>query len=175
MLTTILLILAGIVAIILVLAALKPATFRVVRSATIEAPPEKIFGLLDDFHNWPAWSPWEKLDPGMQRTHSGTARGVGAKYHWLGNKKVGEGSMEILESTPPLRLKIKLDFIRPFEGHNITEFSLAPTGSATTVTWDMVGPSALMMRVMGLFMNMDQMIGKDFEAGLANLKAQVEG
>ena len=175
MLTSILLVLAGIIVIILALAAMKPATFRVVRTATIAAPPEKIFGLLDDFHNWAGWSPWEKLDPAMQRTHSGAASGVGAKYAWLGNKKVGEGSMEILESTAPLRLKIKLDFIKPFEGHNITEFSLAPTGSATTVTWDMVGPSAFMMRVMGLFMNMDQMIGKDFESGLANLKAQVEG
>jgi len=175
MLTTVLLILAGIVVIILGLAAMKPPTFRVVRTTTIAAPPERIFGLLDDFHNWPAWSPWEKLDPGMQRTHSGAASGVGAHYAWAGNKKVGEGKMEILESTPPLRLKIKLDFIKPFEGHNITEFSLAPTGSATTVTWAMTGPSALMMRVLGLFMNMDQMIGKDFETGLANLKAQVEG
>ncbi len=175
MLTTILLILAAIIALILGVAATRPSTFRITRAATIAAAPGQIFPLLDDFHAWARWSPWEKMDPAMQRTHSGAARGVGAKYAWTGNKKVGEGSMEILESTAPLRLKVKLDFLKPFEAHNVAEFSLAPTGSDTTVTWSMSGPSPLMFRVMGLFMSMDAMVGKDFEAGLANLRAQVEG
>ncbi|MDZ4674734.1 MAG: SRPBCC family protein [Gemmatimonadota bacterium] len=175
MLVNILLGLVGIVLLILIVASTRPSTFRVVRTATINAPPEKIFPLLDNFRSWASWSPWERMDPNMQRTHSGSTSGVGAKYHWVGNKKVGEGSMEILESAPPLRLKIRLDFIKPFEGHNLAEFSLVPTGTATTVTWDMHGPANLMTKVMGLFMSMDQMIGKDFEAGLANLRAQVEG
>lgn len=175
MLTTILLVLVGIVVLILVVASTRPSTFRVVRTATIDAPPEKIFPLLNDFRGWASWSPWERMDPAMERNHSGAASGVGAKYHWRGNKKVGEGSMEILESAPPLRLKLRLDFIKPFEGHNQIEFTLAPTGSGTTVAWDMHGPANLMTKVMGLFMSMDKMIGKDFEAGLENLRAQVEG
>jgi hypothetical protein len=175
MFTTILLILAGVIVVILAVAATRPAVIRVSRSATMRAPAERIFPLLDDFRAWAKWSPWEKMDPNMQRTHGGAASGVGATYAWSGNKKVGQGSMEILESAPPLRLKLKLDFLKPFEGHNITEFSLAPTGSDTTVTWEMHGPNPFMMRVMGLFMNMDAMIGRDFEAGLANLRAQVEG
>jgi hypothetical protein len=175
MFTTILLILAGVVVLILAVAATRPAVIRVSRSATMRAPAERIFPLLDDFRAWAKWSPWEKMDPNMQRTHGGAASGVGATYAWSGNKKVGQGSMEILESAPPLRLKLKLDFLKPFEAHNITEFSLAPTGNDTTVTWEMHGPNPFMMRVMGLFMNMDALIGRDFEAGLANLRAQVEG
>ena len=131
--------------------------------------------LKDPRNHWAGWSPWEQLDPAMQRTHSGAARGVGAKYAWEGNRKVGQGSMAIVESTPPLRLAVQLDFIKPFEGHNVAEFALAPSGSATTVIWAMYGPSPLVMRVMGLFVSMDQMMGKDFEAGLASLKAVVEG
>jgi uncharacterized protein YndB with AHSA1/START domain len=159
---------------ILVLAAMKPDTFRVERSATINAPPEKIFPLLNDFHNWPAWSPWEKKDPAMQRTHSGPPSGKGAAYAWDGNKAVGAGRMEIVESAPPSKLTIKLDFIKPFEGHNVAEFTLAPHGDATRVTWAMHGPAPFISKLMQVFMSMDRMIGADFEAGLANLKAVAE-
>jgi uncharacterized protein YndB with AHSA1/START domain len=163
-----------IVAAILLIAAMKPDTFRVERSATINAPPEKIFALLSDFHNWPGWSPWEKKDPAMKRTHSGAASGKGAAYAWEGNKDVGSGRMEIVESTPPSRLTIKLDFMKPFEAHNVVDFTLAPQGTATRVNWSMHGPAPFMSKVMQVFMSMDRMVGNDFEAGLANLKALAE-
>ena len=162
------------IAAILAFAATKPNDFRVERSASIQAPPEKIFPLIDDFHNWPAWSPWEKLDPAMQRTLSGPASGPGAVYAWKGNSKVGQGRMEILQAAAPSRVAIKLDFLEPFEGHNTTEFVLQPQGSATQVNWAMYGPNTYMGKLMSVFMSMDKMIGKDFEAGLANLKAAAE-
>ena len=163
-----------IVAAILVLAAMKPDSFRVERSTTIAAPPEKIYPLLVDFQNWPAWSPWEKKDPAMKRTHSGAPSGVGAKYAWEGNKDVGSGSMEIVEATPPSKLLVKLDFLKPFEAHNTAEFTLATAAGGTRVDWAMYGPSPFMSRVMQVFMNFDRMIGRDFEEGLANLKAAAE-
>ncbi len=166
----IILILLGLaIVVILGLAAFKPDTFRVVRRATIKAPPEKVFSTINDFHQWPQWSPWEKLDPAMKHTHSGTASGVGAAYAWEGNKKVGAGSMEVLESMPWSRIKIKLDFIRPFAGHNITEFTLEPEANNTVVTWAMQGPAPFISKLMQVFMSMDTMIGKDFEEGLNNL------
>ena len=163
-----------IVAAILLIAAMKPDTFRVERSATINAPPEKIFPLLNDFHNWPGWSPWEKKDPAMKRTHGGAASGKGAAYTWEGNKDVGTGGMEIVDSAPPSRLTIKLDFMKPFEAHNVVDFALAPQGNATRVNWSMQGPAPFMSKVMQVFMSMDRMVGKDFESGLANLKALAE-
>ena len=163
-----------IVAAILVLALMKPDSFRVERSATIKAPPEKIYPLLVDFRKWPAWSPWEKKDPAMKRTHGGAASGVGAKYAWEGNKDVGSGSMEIVEATAPSKLVVKLDFIKPFEGHNIAEFTLAPAAGGTRVNWAMYGPSPFMSKVMQVFMNFDRMIGRDFEEGLAHLKSAAE-
>ncbi len=174
----ILAILGGIVTlaivVVLVIASTKPGTFRVQRSAAIQAPPEKIFACLNDFHRWPSWSPWEKMDPAMQRTHAGAESGKGAVYSWKGNKKVGEGRMEIVESAAPSRLLIKLDFLIPFEAHNTAEFTLAAQGNSTTVTWAMTGPQPFMFKVMTVFMNMDKMVGKDFETGLANLKAVAE-
>jgi hypothetical protein len=160
--------------IILIMAASKPDVFRVERTATIKADPGKVFSFVNDFHNWVAWSPYEKLDPNMQKHFSGSASGKGAVYEWKGNKKAGEGRMAILESTTPSKILIKLDFLRPFEGHNTSEFTMSPRGNTTEVSWAVYGPSPFMMKIMHVFMNMDQMMGKDFEAGLANLKALSE-
>ena len=165
--------LAGIVVIVLAVAATRPDSFRVQRSLAMKAPAEKIAAQIGDFHDWGAWSPWEKLDPQMRRDFGGAQQGVGATYAWTGNDKVGAGRMEILEDTPQL-VKIKLDFIKPFEGHNTAEFTLQPQGDETLVTWAMYGPSPFVSRLMGLFFNMDQMIGKDFETGLNNLKNAAE-
>jgi hypothetical protein len=159
---------------VLAIAATKPDTFRVERSVSIQAPPEKIFPLIDDFHNWGAWSPWENRDPAMKRTHSGAARGKGAAYAWEGNNAVGSGRMTIAESSPPSKVTIDLDFLKPFEAHNVADFTLTPEGGATRVTWAMHGPSPFFSKVMQVFLSMDSMVGKDFEAGLANLKAAAE-
>jgi uncharacterized protein YndB with AHSA1/START domain len=159
---------------VLIYAATQSDDFRVQRARTMQAPPDKIFALLNDFRNWRGWSPWEKLDPALQRKYSGAEAGRGAVYEWEGNKKVGQGRMEITESSPPSRVLIKLDFIKPFEGHNVTEFSFIPRGAGADVTWTMTGPRPFMMKVMGTFCNMDKMIGKDFETGLANLQALAE-
>jgi uncharacterized protein YndB with AHSA1/START domain len=162
------------VAAILVYAATKPDTFRVQRTASIKAPPEKIFPLINDFHSWGPWSPYEKKDPAMKRTYSGAANGKGAVYEWEGNSEVGKGSVEITETSPPSKVVIKLDMIKPMEGHNIVEFTLKPQGDVTDVTWAMNGSSPYLAKLMSIFINMDKMIGKDFEAGLANLKAIAE-
>jgi hypothetical protein len=161
------------IAALLAYAATRPASFSVKRSIAIKAPPQKIAGMIDDFHNWGAWSPWEKLDPAMKKTYSGAAAGKGAVYDWTGNSKVGTGRMEILD-TSSARTMIKLDFLKPFEAHNTAEFVLEPAGDSTSVTWEMHGASPYMMRVMGIFLNMDKAIGKDFETGLANLKTVSE-
>lgn len=170
--------LAIIIAIVLILAATKPDTFRVERAATVNAPAEKLFPLISDFHQWLNWSPWEGRDPALKRTYSGAERGKGAVYAWDGNKNVGAGRMEILEASPPSnsssKVVIKLDFIKPFEGHNTAEFTMLPQGGATNVTWAMHGPAPFLSKLMQVFMNMDRMIGKDFEAGLANLKTITE-
>jgi uncharacterized protein YndB with AHSA1/START domain len=159
---------------VLAFAATKPDTFRVERSTSIKAPPEKVFALINDFHQWGGWSPWEKMDPAMQRTHSGAASGKGAVYEWEGNSKVGKGRMEITDASVPSKLLIKLDFLKPFEGHNTAEYTLKTSGDTTALTWAMYGPSPFMSKVMQVFVSMDSMIGKDFEAGLANLKAIAE-
>jgi uncharacterized protein YndB with AHSA1/START domain len=162
------------IAAVLILASRKPDTFRVERTALIKAAPEKIFPLIEDFHRWQSWSPYEDRDPAMQRSFSGAGRGKGAVYAWSGNRNVGSGRMEILDAPAPNKVVIKLDFIKPFEGHNTAEFTLLPRGDATTVTWLMHGPAPLMSKLMQVFMNMDNMIGKDFAAGLANLKRVTE-
>ncbi len=165
----------ALVAGVLLVALTKPDTFSVQRSATIKAPPEKVFAVLDDFHRWPDWSPWEKLDPQMKRTLGGAEHGRGATYAWSGNDKAGAGRMEIVESVPARKVGIQLDFIKPFEGHNVTTFTLAPQGDATTrVDWRMDGPAPFISKLMQVFVNMDTMIGKDFDEGLANLKALAE-
>jgi len=174
MLKKLALVLVVVVAALLAYAATRPDSFRVQRVTSIKAPPDRIFPLLADFHRWSAWSPWEKLDPAMKRTFSGAESGVGAVYAWEGNGKVGAGRMEILEATPASRVAIKLDFLQPMEGHNVAEFTLEPKGELTTVTWDMHGPSPFVAKLMGVFVSMDSMVGKDFETGLATLKAVAE-
>ena len=174
----VLLILAGVAAVavvaILIAASMRPDTFRVQRSAVIQAPPEKIFPLIEDFRAWGGWSPWEKKDPAMKRSFSGAASGKGAVYAWDGNSEVGQGSMEIVEDVPPSKLVLNLDFVKPFEGHNVVAFTLVPQGEATNVTWTMEGASPFISKVIGLFCDMDAMIGKEFETGLAGLKTLAE-
>ncbi|OCK62354.1 SRPBCC family protein [Bradyrhizobium sp. LMTR 3] len=167
-------ILAIAVAIVLILAATKPNTLRVQRAISIKAPAERIFPLISDFQQWRSWSPYEEKDPAMKRTYSGAERGKGAVYAWDGDKNVGSGRMEILEAATPQKIVIKLDFFTPFEGHNTAEFTMLPQGDGTHVTWLMHGPANFMSRLMQVFMNLDRMIGRDFEAGLANLKTLTE-
>lgn len=166
--------LAVLILIVLGVAAMQPDTFRVQRVIAIKAPPEKIQPLISDFHNWTSWSPWEKLDPSMQRTFSGAPKDLGAIYAWEGNDKVGAGRMEITSIKQPNQVGIKLDFLRPFESHCQTDFTLESKGNLTTVSWTMSGPSNFVSKLMGLFFSMDSMIGKDFEAGLASMKAVAE-
>ncbi|MEO7454894.1 MAG: SRPBCC family protein [Gemmatimonadaceae bacterium] len=154
--------------------ATRPGDFRIQRSLRINATPERIYPHIADFHKWTAWSPWENIDPALTRTYSGAESGVGAAYAWQGNKKVGEGSMEITKASAPHDLTIKLDFLKPFEAHNTTQFTLAPSGGATDVTWAMYGPSAFMSKMMGVFFNMEKFVGGDFEKGLAGLKTVAE-
>src|SRR3977135_580199 len=167
-------ILAIAIAIVLILALTKPDTFRVQRATSIKAPSDKIFPLINDFHQWVTWSPYEKKDPELKRTYSGAESGKGAVYAWDGNNNVGSGRMEILETSAPPKIRIKRDFFKPFEGHNTAEFTMLPQGDATSVTWLMQGPARFMTRVMQVFINLDNMIGKDFEVGLANLKKLTE-
>jgi len=174
MLKTIALVIVVAIAGVLIFAATKPDTFAVQRSTSIKAPPDRIFTLINDFKRWDAWSPWEKKDPAMKRSYGPTTSGKGAHYAWEGNNDVGQGSMDITESVPPSKVALKLDFVKPFEGHNVVEFTLVPRGESTDVTWSMSGPAPFMSKVMQVFVNMDRMIGKDFEAGLASLKAAAE-
>ena len=162
------------IAIILILAAAKPDRFSVQRATTVKAPPERIFLLINDFHQWGTWSPYENKDPAMKRSYSGEASGKGAVYAWEGNKNVGSGRMEILDASAPSKIVIKLDFFTPFEGHNTAEFTMLPQGDATNVTLLMHGPAPFMGKIMHVFINMDRMVGKDFEIGLANLKRLAE-
>ncbi|PZO03541.1 MAG: polyketide cyclase [Hyphomicrobiales bacterium] len=182
MLKTVLLSLAGLlviaIAVTLILAAMKPGSFQVQRSIAINAPPERVYPLIADFRAWGAWSPWEKKDPALKRSFSGAEAGVGARYAWVGDKNVGEGSMEIVEAKAPGRVGLKLDFIKPFEAHNDVVFSLQPHGQgatpSTNVVWTMTGPVPFFAKIIHVFMNMDAMVGGDFEAGLAAMKATAE-
>jgi len=167
-------VLAVAIVIVLILAATKPDTFQVTRAATINAPAAKIFPLIADFHQWGQWSPWEHKDPAMQRTFSGANSGLGAVYAWEGNGQVGSGRMEVIEAAAPGKIGIKLDFIKPFEGHNVAEFTMLPQGSTTLVTWTMHGPTPFLGKIIHVFMNMDNMVGRDFSAGLASLKSITE-
>ena len=162
------------VAAVLVAAATKPDKFRVQRTADVNAPADKIFPLINDFRSFGSWSPYEVRDPEMKRIYSGAPSGKGAVYAWDGNKNVGAGRMEILDSASPSRIAIKLDFTRPFEAHNVVAFTLVPHGGSTTVTWAMEGPSPFMAKVMQVFFDMDRMVGGDFESGLGRLKLLAE-
>lgn len=174
MLKTILIVVVVLIVAILIYAATKPDSYRIQRSANIAAPPDKVFAFINDLHSWASWSPWEKKDLAMKKAHSGASQGKGAVLEWDGNKDVGTGRMEVLESTPPSKIQIKLDFLKPFESHNTAEFTLAPNAGSTQVTWAMFGPQSYMLKVMTLFCSMDKMVGKDFEEGLSNLKALAE-
>ena len=164
----------GLIVAVLAYAATRSGTLRVERATSINAPPEKIFPLINDFHRWASWSAYEKKDPAMKRTFSGADAGEGAVYEWDGNGNVGSGRMEIIGSSRPSKVTIKLDFITPFEGHSVADFTMEPDGASTSVRWAMHGPNRFIGKVMGVFINMDRMIGKDFEIGLANLKSVVE-
>src|SRR5579872_6401511 len=156
MILTILIVAAILIVGLLVYASTMPNTMVVQRSATVNAPPARIFPFVNDFHEWSKWSPWERLDPALRRTFGGAASGPGAVYEWTGNRQVGQGRMEIMDTTPPLNVTIKLDFIKPFEGHNVVTISMEPADGATIVTWQMTGPRPLLMKVMSVFMNMDK-------------------
>ncbi|MHA7222031.1 SRPBCC family protein [Arthrobacter sp. RHLT1-20] len=145
------------------------STYKVTRNAVIPAPAEDIFPLVNSFHEWTKWSPWETVDPAMDRGYSGSDSGVGAKYAWSGNRKAGSGTMEIVESTAPNTIRIRLEFTKPFKAVNPTTFTLTPAGSGTQVTWTMTGENKGIGKVFALFMNMDKMVGTDFEKGLASL------
>jgi hypothetical protein len=162
------------IAAVLILAATKPNTLRVQRATSIKAPADRIFPMINDFRQWRTWSPYENKDPAMNRTYEGTENGKGAVYAWDGNNNVGSGRMEILEAAVPSKITIKLDFFKPFEGHNTAEFTMLPQGDVTNLTWTMSGPAVFMSKLMQVFMNLDHMIGRDFEVGLANLKKLAE-
>jgi hypothetical protein len=158
---------------ILLYAATKPDSFRVQRVVLINAPSDKVFPLINDIKAWTVWSPYEKKDPAMKRSYGAVTAGKGATYAWEGDKNVGQGSIEMIESGPR-KIVIKLDFLKPFEAHNMGEFLLEPKGDSTSVTWATYGPSPYMSKVIGTFINIDDMIGRDFEKGLADLKAAAE-
>ena len=168
-----LIVLAAIAA-LLIYATTRPDTFRLERSTVILVPPEKVFALIDNFHDWTKWSPWENIDPALKRTYGGPDAGRGTLYAWEGNNKVGSGRMEITESAPAEKIVIKLDFLKPFEAHNIAEFTFAPKDGGTVVTWAMYGPCPFISKLMQIFCSMDKMVGGQFEQGLANLKAAAE-
>lgn len=167
-------VIAAAVLIVLGLAATKPNTFQVERTVTVNAKPEKIFPLINDLREQNRWSPWDKKDPAMKRTFSGAEKGVGAVYEWDGNKEIGAGRLEIMGSVAPSRVVMKLDFIRPMEAHNIAALTLDPRGPATAVTWSIRGPMPFVSKIMCVFMDMDKMIGGEFEKGLADLKTLAE-
>ncbi len=159
---------------VLVLAAMRPDTFSFERKGVIKAPPDKVFGFINDFKNWSHWSPWEKKDPNMKRTYGASTVGKGATYGWEGDKNVGVGNLVIFESTPSSKIALNLNFEKPFKVSNVVSFLLTPVGDTTEVVWRMEGASNFMSKVMQLFMSMDKMVGRDFDAGLASLKAAAE-
>jgi uncharacterized protein YndB with AHSA1/START domain len=149
-------------------------TYTVARASTVNAPAATVYENIADFHRWTQWSPWEGLDPAMRRTYSGPDSGPGTIYEWSGNRKAGEGRMEITDAVEPSRIEIALEFLKPFKSSSTTTFELEPVGDTTRVTWTMVGPKTFVTKVMGLFKSMDKMIGPDFEKGLEQLKAASE-
>lgn len=175
MLKKILIGVALVIAAFLVVAALQPAHFRIVRSATLPAPPAAVFEHVNDFHKWQAWSPWAKLDPDAKNTFEGAPSGVGAIFRWAGNNEVGEGGMTITESRPPELIRIKLEFLKPFAATSTAEFTFKPAGEQTEVSWSMSGTNNFTGKCMSLVMNCDKMVGGMFEKGLSNMAAVVGG
>jgi len=174
MLVKILLGLALVLAVLLIVIALQPSTFHIERSIRIAAPPEKAFASVNDFHAWTAWSPWEGKDPALKRTYEGAPSGVGAVYSWAGNQEVGEGRMTIEKSDPGREVGIKLEFLKPFAATNRATYTFAPEGNGSTVTWAMDGEKNFFMKAFHLFVNMDKLLGADFERGLAAMKRTAE-
>ena len=162
------------VSLVAVVISLQPAQYRVVRTASFEAPPSATYNLISDFHNWSEWSPWAKLDPDMKQAFEGPRAGVGASYTWSGNKVAGEGSMTIVEAIPDERLAIQLAFTKPFASASKITFSLRPEGSGTSVEWAMDGESTFATKAIQVFASMDKMVGLDFEKGLAKLRPLAE-
>jgi hypothetical protein len=174
MLKKILIAVAVIIVVMVVIVALQPTEFRVARSTTISAPAPAVFAQVNDFHKWQAWNPWGKIDPAMKQTYEGAPAGIGAIYTWAGNNEVGEGRMTITESRPSELIRIKMEFFKPFAGISTAEFTFKPEGNQTAVTWRMSGENNFMAKAMHLFMNMDKMIGGQFDKGLAQMKSIVE-
>ena len=174
LLKRILMALVLIVGVFLGVVAMQPADFRVARTATIAAPAPAVFGQVNDFHNWKEWSPWAKLDPASRSTFEGPSAGKGAIFRWAGNAQVGEGSMTITESRPSDLIRIKIDFLKPFQATNTAEFTFQPDGDQTVVTWSMSGSNGFVAKAFCMFMNMDKMLGGEFEKGLAQMKAVAE-
>jgi uncharacterized protein YndB with AHSA1/START domain len=174
MLIKILIAVAAIFVVLAVIVALQPSEFRVARSTTISAPPSAVFVQVNDFHKWEAWNPWGKIDPAMKQTYEGAPAGTGAIYTWAGNNEVGEGRMAIIESRPSELIRVKLEFFKPFAATNTAEFTFKPEANQTVVTWSMFGKKNFMAKAIHLFMNMDKMIGGQFEKGLAEMKSVVE-
>jgi hypothetical protein len=170
----ILLALALIAVLFVVIIAGRPDEFIVLRSIKIAAPPEKVFPHVNNLHKWEAWSPWAKLDPDAKNSFAGADFGTGATMSWSGNKKIGEGRMTITQSKEYESIRFKLEFIRPFKATNTAEFSFRPEGTQTVVTWTMTGKNNFFFKVFGLFMNCDDMVGKDFDKGLAAMKSVAE-
>jgi hypothetical protein len=170
----ILLVLAGLLAVFLVIVAFQPSDFRVVRTTTISAPAPAVFTPVNDLHKWQAWSPWEKIDPAMKRSFEGPAAGVGATYNWVGNSEVGTGKMTITESRPGELVRIRLEFFKPMAGVSMVDFTFKPQGEQTAVSWDMSGRNNFIGKAVCMFMDMEKMLGGQFEQGLASLKTLVE-
>lgn len=170
----VLVLIALVLLLLFIIAARRPDEFAVRRSIDIKAPPETIFALINDFRQWSKWSPWENLDPNLKRRFSGAEAGSGAVYEWEGNKKVGAGRMEITDAVPFARIDIKLTFIKPFRADNRTLLTITPVDGASHVLWEMTGSNNFMFKLMGLVMNMDKIVGNDFEKGLAAMKAEAE-
>jgi uncharacterized protein YndB with AHSA1/START domain len=163
-----------VVGVLAVIVAMQPSEFRIERSTTIAAPAPAVFAQVNDFHNWPAWSPWAKLDPEAKNSFEGAPAGQGAAFSWAGNSKVGEGRMTITESRPGELVRIKLEFRKPFEATNTAEFTFKPDGARTAVTWSMFGHNNFISRAVFLFVNMDKALGSEFEKGLASMKSAAE-
>jgi Polyketide cyclase / dehydrase and lipid transport len=174
MIKKVLIALAAIVVVFIAVVAMQPSEFRVARSAIIRAPAPDVFAQVNDFHSWQAWSPWAKLDPTAKASFEGPRAGAGAVFAWAGNDKIGEGRMTLTESLPSELIRIKVDFVKPMEGTSIAEFTFKPEGDQTAVTWMMTGHNNFIAKAVCLFMNLDKMVGGDFEKGLANLKSVVE-
>lgn len=173
MLTNILIVVAVIIGGFVIIVAMRPNDFKVTRAALIGAPPDAVFPQVNNLHNWEAWSPWAKIDPNAKTTYEGPEAGVGAAFGWAGNAKVGEGRMTITESCPAELVRFRLDFVKPFKGTNVAEFTFKAEGQQTRVAWSMSGRNNFITKAVGLFMNCDKMVGGQFEKGLADLNSTV--